>query len=89
MTMITTFEGLTFMILAGLIAALSYWLGKQDCKKGKIYVVENGNYVEDYYRDKKTALKRVNEVNKFIDENGHLENMDKDYYFIRETGTAD
>ncbi|WP_342505654.1 hypothetical protein [Sporosarcina sp. FSL K6-2383] len=89
MTVITIQEVLLLIISAGLIALLAYWLGKRDGKNGKIYVVENGSYVEDYYRDKKNALKQVNEINKFIDSNGHLENMDKTPYYVREMETAD
>lgn len=55
----------------------------------KIYIVENGNCIDGYYRDIDNARQAVRIMDDLIEEYKDHPNVDKKTYFITETETED
>lgn len=55
----------------------------------KIYLVENGNYIQGYYRKRKNAERVVEELDEQIEHLKHHPSLDKTPYFISEIKTED
>ena len=55
----------------------------------KIYIVENGNFIGGYYRNRENAEAAVEENDRLIEKYKHLPNLDTKPCYVTEIDTVD